>query len=241
MYSKRADRWRNGPPPNDVAVCNARDESQSSRDPLRMASPLLQTRDLLQRNPETLSHCDSKASDKANDAALVTSSTIRRIATTKIMKQLRFNPTVRGIFFEPPTIDQKRIWYSPDECRVFRETAQADARLLRYPKKRMREENPHVPLAASDQAALDATPIRCIEQFKSKNIFAGRCHQQRAAIYAVLAEQQRQRAQGQPPSSLGRQYEINKLALVSSTHSFETRQRALVTGQHCADEVLHEL
>ena len=240
MHSRRADRWRNGPPPNDVAVCNARGESQSSRDPLRMTSPLLQTRDLLQRNPETLSHCDCKASDKANDAALATSSKIHRPAAAKAVKQLRFNPTVRGIFFEPPTIDQKRMWYSPDECRVFRETAKNDARYLRS-LRRTREENPHVPLSASDQAALDATPIQCIEHFKSKNIFAGRCHQQRAAIYAVLAKQQRQRAQGRPPSSLGREHEINKLALVSSTHSFETRQRALVTGQHCADEVLHEL
>ena len=33
---------------------------------------------------------------------------------------------------------------------------------------------------------------------------------------------------------------VNRLALVSSAFSLETRQRALADGRHCADDVRHE-
>ena len=94
----------------------------------------------------------------------------------------------------------------------------------------MQTKHPHAPLSATDQAALDATTIQGIEHLMSKATFTDQCRQQRAVIEAVLAEQRYQR-------SLGRGYDSEKLALISSALSFETRHRALADGCHCADEV----
>ena len=135
-------------------------------------------------------------------------------------KQLWFDTTVRGIFFETHEGDQQRKWYSPDECRLLQQALQNDVMLLR---------------SATDQAALDATTIQGVEHLLSKATFTDRRRQQRAVIEAVLAEQRRQR-------SLGRGYDSEKLALISAALSFETRHRALADGRHCADEVRqHEL
>ena len=163
--------------------------------------------------------------------------THRPVAKTK--KQLRFNPTVRGIFFECEAHKNwTRIWYTPEECRVLHKTLQTDIELLRSLRRTLTN-HPHVPLSAADQAALEATTIQGIERLMSKKTFADRSQQQRAVIDAVLAEQQRQKVQGRSASSLG--YDSDKLALVSSALSFETRHRALADGRRCADEVISEL
>ena len=231
MQSRRPDRCcSNSPPPN---VRNARDESLSRDQPrITRSSPLLQ------QNPQPSSVFDSKSSVKSNDAESAKSSTIRRPGATKATKHFRFSPTVRGIFFEPANDDDRqRLWYSPEEYREFREMVQTPnpsaPRMLRH----------HLDMyqSAKDQATLDATPTQGVENFISKNIlFADQCHQQQSVIHAVLAEQQRQRVQGRSLSSLDREYESNKLALISKTLSFQSRHRALANGQHCADEVLYE-
>ena len=148
--------------------------------------------------------------------------------TVSVTKQLRFNPTVRGIYFETHNSDQQRAWYSLAEYRLLQETLQTDVVLLRS-LHRKQAKHPHVPLSATDQAALDATAVQGVEHLMSKKTFAERHRQQRAVIQAVLAEQSR--------SPLGRGHGSDKLALVSSALSFETRHRALADGYHCADEV----
>ena len=199
---------------------------------------------LLQMHPKTSakSLCDSMAGNKINDGGLATSSSIHRPTSCstapKAKKKLRFNTTVHGIVFEPSTNNPERIWYSPEECRCFRDAIHADVRFLRFLRRKLTN-HPHVPLSATEQAALDATPIQGVEHLMSKKTFADRSQQQRAVIDAVLAEQQRQKVQGRSASSLG--YDSDKLALVSSALSFETRHRALADGRRCADEVIYEL
>ena len=161
-----------------------------------------------------------------------------RPAAAKAKKQVRFNTTVRGIFFETSTDNHEQIWYSPEESRVLHKMLQTDIELLRSLRRKLTN-RPHVPLSAAEHAALDATTIQGVEHLMSKKTFADRDHQKRAVIYAVLAEQRRQRGQVQSPSSLG--YDSDKLALVSSALSFETRHRALADGRRCADEVIYEL
>jgi len=162
-----------------------------------------------------------------------------RPVAAKAKKQLRFNPTVRGIFFERETHKNRtRTWYSPEESRVLQKTLHTDIELL-CSLRRTLTNHPHVPLSAADQAALEATTIQGVEHLMSKKTFADRNQQQRAVIDAVLAEQQRQKVQGRSSSSLG--CDSDKLALVSSALSFETRHRALADGRRCADDVISEL
>mmetsp|Transcript_17986 Transcript_17986/g.42506 ORF Transcript_17986/g.42506 Transcript_17986/m.42506 type:complete len:166 (+) Transcript_17986:121-618(+) len=159
-----------------------------------------------------------------------------RPAAAKAKKQVRFNTTVRGIFFETSTDNHERMWYSPKEFRDLQEMLQTDIRFLRSLRRKLTK-HPHVPLSAAEHAALDATTIQGVEHLMSKKTFADRDHQQRAVIHAVLAEQQRQKFLGRSSSS----FDGDKLALVSSALSFETRHRALADGRRCADEVIYEL
>ena len=224
MQSRRPDRCNNKSPSSDVAFSLLKIPD--------MISPL-------QKYPKTSakSLCGSMAGNKINDGGLAKSSSIQRPVAPKIKKKLRFNAAVHGIVFETGINNHQRIWYSPEECLGFRETIHTDVRFLRS-LRRKQTNYPPMLLSDTEQAALDATPIQGIEHLMCKKILSDRGRQQQAVIDAVLAEQQRQRAQGRPSC---RGYDSDKLALVSSVLSLETRHRALADGRRCADEVIFEL
>ena len=90
------------------------------------------------------------------------------------------------------------------------------------------------PLDFHEQLVLDATPTRGIEQFMSSRMTTlARMQQQSDVIIAVLAEQQRQRA--------NKDVEPDIIALASLNRSFAARERAAELGMIDAieAEVVH--
>ena len=80
--------------------------------------------------------------------SLVMPSLTHRPAAAKAKKQVRFNTTVRGIFFETSTDNHERIWYSPEEFRVLQQTLQTDIELIHSLRRKLMN-RPHVPLSAA--------------------------------------------------------------------------------------------
>ena len=139
--------------------------------------------------------------------------------TNKIPKEVSFNRNVGIKSFQTIKGDLQRACYSKADFEHFEDQAMADTiivrRLLKIRDKR--------PLDFHEQLVLDATPTRGIEQFMSstKRIYA-RMQQQSDVIIAVLAEQQRQRANNN--------VEPDIIALASLNHSFVARERAAELG-----------
>ena len=107
MQSRRPDRCSDKSPSSNVAFSPLR----QGFCPLRsdMISPLLQW------HPKTSAKTlyDSMAGNKINfDGVFAMPSLTHRPAAAKAKKQVRFNTTVRGIFFETSTDNHEQIWYS---------------------------------------------------------------------------------------------------------------------------------
>ena len=136
-----------------------------------------------------------------------------------IRREVRFNPTVRGKFFECFQEELQDKWYPETHFGRFEEQVRADAKLVRLLLKKQERE----PLDTNEAAALEATPRRGIEQFLSKSVFVDRAAKQQAVLRNVLAAQHRRLS-------------ADHIAILSSKLSHEARERALKDGLFDATE-----
>ena len=136
-----------------------------------------------------------------------------------IRRKVRFNPAVRGKFFEHTQQELQDKWYPETQFGHFEEQMRADVKLVRLLLKKQERE----PLDNLEAAALEATPTRGIEQFLSKSVFVDRTAKQQAVVHGVLAAQHRRSS-------------ADHVAVLSSNLSHEARERALQNGLFDATE-----
>lgn len=147
----------------------------------------------------------------------------------KKIKQVRFDPVVKGQIIEATEIDLHRAWYSRYDLIYFKERVKFEARL----RGRLRKKKQMSLLTRGEAIALELIPSRGIESFLCPEVFQGaRLRQRFTVIERVLKEQQRQRTIGVKAP--------NELARVSLVSSFVSRERAAERGADDMVEVMIE-
>ena len=136
-----------------------------------------------------------------------------------IPREVRFNPAVRGIVFEYTQQELQDKWHPDAQFGHFEDQMRADVKLVRLLLKKQERES----LDALEEAALEATPSRGIEQFLSKSTFVDRTAKQQAVVHGVLDAQQRRLS-------------ADHISILSSNLSHEARERALRNGLFDATE-----
>ena len=136
-----------------------------------------------------------------------------------IPREVRFNPAVRGIVFEYTQQELQDKWHPDAQFGHFEDQMRADVKLVRLLLKKQERES----LDALEEAALEATPSRGIEQFLSKSTFVDRTAKQQAVVHGVLAAQRRRLS-------------ADHISILSSNLSHEARERALRNGLFDATE-----
>ena len=136
-----------------------------------------------------------------------------------VPREVRFNPAVRGIVFEYTQQELQDKWHPVAQFGHFEEQMRADVKLVRLLLKKQERES----LDALEEAALEATPSRGIEQFLSKSTFVDRTAKQQAVVHGVLAAQRRRLS-------------ADHISILSSNLSHEARERALRNGLFDATE-----
>ena len=136
-----------------------------------------------------------------------------------IPREVRFNPAVRGIVFEYTQQELQDKWHPDAQFGHFEDQMKADVKLVRLLLKKQERES----LDALEEAALEATPSRGIEQFLSKSTFVDRTAKQQAVVHGVLDAQQRRLS-------------ADHISILSSNLSHEARERALRNGLFDATE-----
>lgn len=179
------------------------------------------TTGLLGKSQSLLSHqAKSTSGFGIEDSAAYVQKDLPRSTNERIIpREVRFNPAVRGIVFKYTQQELQDKWHPERQFGHFEEQMRADVKLVRLLLKKQERES----LDALEEAALEATPSRGIEQFLSKSVFVDRTAKQQAVVHSVLAAQQRRLS-------------ADHISILSSNLSHEARERALRNGLFDATE-----
>ena len=173
---------------------------------------------LLRKSQPLLSHQATSTASVQKD--LTPSCDPTKTSNERIIpREVRFNPAVRGKVFEYTQQELQDKWHPETQFGHFEEQMRADVKLVRLLLKKQERE----PLDALEEAALEATPTRGIEQFLSKRTFVDRTAKQQAVVHSVLAAQHRRLS-------------ADHISVLSSNLSHEARERALRNGLFDATE-----